>query len=143
MVCRKKEDGGMGIKNLEWFNLALLAKWRWRDLKQDKELWHEILKSRYGVEAKGLCKLNLNDAIKYGSAWWKAICRVGSYNNSEDWLKKGLKMKLGVRNKVRFWEDIWYDLVSMSELFPRLYSVSDDKNKVIQNMGMWVEERWE
>lgn len=52
-------------------------------------------------------------------------------------------MKLGIGNKVSFWEDIWYGPESMMELFPRLYSVSGDKNKVIHEMGVWVAKRWE
>lgn len=33
-VCRKKEVGGLGIKNLKAFNLALLGKWEWRIRKE-------------------------------------------------------------------------------------------------------------
>lgn len=78
-----------------------------------------------------------------GSAWWKAICRLGKFNNMEDWFKSGLKRKLGRGNKVRFWEDEWFGPISMKELFPRLYSVSEDKNKVIESIGEWVGERWQ
>ena len=28
-VCKTKEEGGLGIKNVEEFNLALLSKWKW------------------------------------------------------------------------------------------------------------------
>jgi hypothetical protein len=31
-VCKSKEDGGLGVKKLELFNLALCAKWKWRCL---------------------------------------------------------------------------------------------------------------
>ncbi|KHN46938.1 Putative ribonuclease H protein, partial [Glycine soja] len=31
-ICISKEKGGLGIKNLEAFNLALLIKWRWKIL---------------------------------------------------------------------------------------------------------------
>lgn len=34
-VCLKKE-GGLGLKNVEAFNLALLNKWRWRCLTDFK-----------------------------------------------------------------------------------------------------------
>lgn len=47
-IYRERELGGMGIKNLRDFNLALLWKWRWR-MKVDKEsLWYRVLAARYG-----------------------------------------------------------------------------------------------
>jgi hypothetical protein len=32
IVCKSKKDGGLGVKNLELFNVDLYAKWRWRFL---------------------------------------------------------------------------------------------------------------
>jgi hypothetical protein len=29
-VCRPKKEGGLGVRDLKWFNLSLLSKWRWR-----------------------------------------------------------------------------------------------------------------
>jgi len=29
-MCRPKEEGGLGIKDVEKFNTTLLAKWKWR-----------------------------------------------------------------------------------------------------------------
>jgi len=29
-VCSPKENGGLGIKEIDKFNVALLAKWKWR-----------------------------------------------------------------------------------------------------------------
>lgn len=40
VVCRSKENGGLGIKNLEFFNLSsLLGKWAWRLLCENNALW--------------------------------------------------------------------------------------------------------
>lgn len=36
-VCREKEEGGIGIKDLELFNKFLLTKWLWRFIN-DKDL---------------------------------------------------------------------------------------------------------
>lgn len=33
VVCKPKLEGGLGVKDLEWFNIALLTKWRWRLIK--------------------------------------------------------------------------------------------------------------
>jgi len=36
MVCKPKEEGGIGIRDIRKFNYALLAKWRWRFLIEAK-----------------------------------------------------------------------------------------------------------
>lgn len=43
-----KNKGGLGIQNLEVFNIALMSKWRWRLLNDEEFMWRKILISRYG-----------------------------------------------------------------------------------------------
>ncbi|PNX62618.1 cytochrome p450, partial [Trifolium pratense] len=43
-VCKSKEDGGLGVKNLELFNLALCAKWKWRCLVDSSASWEPLLR---------------------------------------------------------------------------------------------------
>jgi hypothetical protein len=50
-VCQPKEKGGLGIKNLELFNNALLCKWKWRCLYDTFVPWHNLLHFRYGFAA--------------------------------------------------------------------------------------------
>ena len=47
-VCLPKEKGGLGIKDVRTFNKALLGKWQWDMLHQNKVLWARILESKYG-----------------------------------------------------------------------------------------------
>lgn len=47
-MCLPKLEGGLGIKNIERFNLALSAKWRWRLLRGEEGLWVRVLRARYG-----------------------------------------------------------------------------------------------
>lgn len=47
-VCKLEDKGGLGIKDLRVFNLALVGKWVWRVLNSEEMLWVRILKSRYG-----------------------------------------------------------------------------------------------
>jgi hypothetical protein len=42
------DQGGLGIKNLEYFNHALLCKWKWRALCEKNSIWHELQTFRYG-----------------------------------------------------------------------------------------------
>jgi len=45
-----KEVGGLGVRRLKEFNIALLAKWCWRGLVGRDGLWFKMLSSQYGEE---------------------------------------------------------------------------------------------
>ena len=46
-LCCSKLDGGFGLKNLESFNLALLAKQWWRILRSQDSFCYKVLQARY------------------------------------------------------------------------------------------------
>lgn len=46
-MCSSKSMGGMGFKELEFFNMALLGKQAWRLLQQKDSLVHKIYSARY------------------------------------------------------------------------------------------------
>jgi len=48
MVCQPKGQGGIGIKDVNMFNIALLARWRWDIFQLMGALWYIILESKYG-----------------------------------------------------------------------------------------------
>jgi len=47
-MCKPKEYGRLGVKDLRLFNIALLGKWR-IGTKNDG-LWRAILESKYDME---------------------------------------------------------------------------------------------
>jgi hypothetical protein len=47
-ICKPKKDGSLGIKDLRLMNSRLLAKWRWKLLKKDNELWKLVVAAKYG-----------------------------------------------------------------------------------------------
>lgn len=72
-------ERGLGLKQLDEFNVALLSKWKWRILQGNYSLWFKILKARYE-------KLNLsilsgsrpNSTSTFSkSTWWNNICSLG------------------------------------------------------------------
>jgi len=46
ILCQPKEQGGLGIQNLELKNIALLSKWLYRLLTIDGT-WQQILRNKY------------------------------------------------------------------------------------------------
>ena len=49
-VCKPLEEGGLGIKDVKIFNNALLAKWKWRLMNDERGKWKDIPVSKYGLE---------------------------------------------------------------------------------------------
>ena len=47
-MCLPKERGGLGIKDINTFNLALLGKWKLHLLQCQGDLWARVLESKYG-----------------------------------------------------------------------------------------------
>lgn len=47
-ICLPVDKGGLGLRRLEDFNLALLLKWKWRILEATNSFWYSMLKERYG-----------------------------------------------------------------------------------------------
>ncbi|GKU89286.1 hypothetical protein SLEP1_g3443 [Rubroshorea leprosula] len=39
-VCNSRKNGGLGVKDLDRFNMALLGKWRWRLVVEKEALWN-------------------------------------------------------------------------------------------------------
>jgi len=50
-VCLGKEYGGLGVRQLREFNIALLGKWCWGMLVDRGGFWYRVLVARYGEVA--------------------------------------------------------------------------------------------
>jgi len=136
-VCKPKEEGGLGVKDVRMFNCALLAKWKWRMLSEEKGKWKEILVSKYNMEGVG-SEVSSN----YSSWWWKDLYRAYGEGDGDGWFHKSIGWNVGAGDKVRFWEDAWVENYKLKTLFPRLYSVSLDQSKVVGEVGSWEDVGW-
>lgn len=47
-ICLSKAERGLGIKNYDLFNKALMSKWGWRILSERDSLWPNTPNFRYG-----------------------------------------------------------------------------------------------
>ncbi|CAL0303504.1 unnamed protein product [Lupinus luteus] len=108
-VCRSREDGGLGIKNLKLFNLSLLGKWRWRLLSDSGSMWVRVLRSRYGYGRRMLVGTGEGDWFRKGSVWWRDI---GSLNPrvsrcSVECFCEGVRRRVGCGDFISFWSDSW------------------------------------
>ena len=122
-VCQAKENGGLGIGNLEMRNNALLLKWLWRFPKESHLLWYKVIRSKFGISPNQWdSKVVLRGTFK---SPWKAISSLyGDFHQM-------VSFKIGKGNKVRFWEDIWEGEATLKSLFPSLFRLSTRTSRPI------------
>jgi hypothetical protein len=139
-VCRPKEEGGLGVRDLKCFNLSLLANWRWRLLTEEGGLWRIVLLAKYGDV--GRLNLSIGRGNKF-SVWWRDTVGLGSRREVEgDWTQIIFNKKVGCGDATSFWLDYWVGISPLCEYFPRLFNVSLQPEFKIKDMGDWVNERW-
>ena len=120
MVCRPKDQGGLGIHDLQVKNEALLSKWLFKLLTEDG-VWQTILRNKYlGQKAVSQAYWKPGDSHFWAGlmAAKKQLFRFGSFA-----IKDG--------SEIRFSEDIWLGNASLREQYPALYNIARDKNNTI------------
>ncbi|XP_023900707.1 uncharacterized mitochondrial protein AtMg00310-like [Quercus suber] len=96
-MCEAKEVGGMGFKEIEKFNDALLAKQVWQIINNPDSLCHRVFKARFFPDCS---ILEARESI-VGSYAWKSIL------NARDVIRKGMVWRVGTGERVRIKEDRW------------------------------------
>jgi hypothetical protein len=71
ILCRPKDQGGLGIEVLEAKNKCLLAKWLY-NLQNGEGVWQELLRNKY-LHSKFLSQVTMKPS---GSPFWKRIMKV-------------------------------------------------------------------
>jgi hypothetical protein len=72
-ICLPKARGGLGVKNLDLFNLALLGKWKWRFLNDSGAVWADLLRFRYGHLPTILMGNQPLTSSSCNSIWWRDV----------------------------------------------------------------------
>ncbi|GAU37423.1 hypothetical protein TSUD_395420 [Trifolium subterraneum] len=138
-VCKPKEKAGLGIRDLIIVNISLLAKWRWKLLPPDSDVWKEVVVARYGQGILGKGNLGVSIVHRLASSWWKGICNLDKDTN---WFSEAVEKKVGDRNFTNFWTDIWVGNQSLQQRFPRIYGNSNQKESTIAGVGRRDENMW-
>ena len=96
-MCSSKADGGMGFRNLKFFNLALLAKQAWRIIHHPNSLIGRIFKAKYFPR----CTFMEADIPNHSSFIWRSITQA------REVIVKGSRWCVGDRATIRIWQDKW------------------------------------
>ena len=116
-----KDQGVLGILDLEVMNIALLSKWLWK-LFNEEGMWQQILTNKY-LKKHTLCQVLVTPG---DSHFWQELVEVKRY------FWPCVRVIVGDGRKTSFWEDHWISDGSLAQKFPRLFSVSLDKSITVR-----------
>jgi len=132
MVCKPREEGGLGLRDIQNFNIALLPKWKWRLIGEEKGRWKEMVVSKYGSGSEVP-----QIPVRLQSWWWRDLSKACGEGGDEGWFQKEVWWKVGCGDKVRFWEDVWIGNSSLKNMFPRLFTLSLNQRQKVEEVGRW------
>ena len=128
-MCRAKREGGMGFRDLQAFNLAMLAKQGWRMLEEPSSLMAYLYKAKYFSNCDVL-GASIGSNPSYA---WRSI------NKSLEVLKQGTRWRVGNGKLIHIWDDKWlpipttYKVISSPKDFgdfPMVSSLIDEDIKM-------------
>jgi hypothetical protein len=106
-ICLPRGKGGLGVKTLELFNLALLSKLKWRFLSEGEAMWADLLRFIYGhIPSILMGSASFTSGAK-DSLWWKDV--IGSGRGfEEEWFRPNVGCSVGDGRDIGFWKFKWY-----------------------------------
>lgn len=99
-VCSPREQGGLGLKDLDLFNMSLLGR-RWRILVDKHACWWHIIQDRYGEVGS---EVDLGKwSSRNSSQWWRNLCAIDQGGTMPlNWFSRELRRKVGNGESVSF-----------------------------------------
>ncbi|GKB15011.1 RNA-directed DNA polymerase, eukaryota, reverse transcriptase zinc-binding domain protein [Tanacetum coccineum] len=132
-ICKPKEQGGLGLKNLGEWNEILLVKHLWNVATRKDTLW---VKWIYEEKLKGKSFWEIQ-ADSSSSVGWKNILRL------RDKVRNHIWWKLGNGKMVSAWHDRWCavsplsDVIGSREIYDARFKDNSSVSEIIQE-GRWV-----
>lgn len=96
-MCETKGNGGMGFKDLQTFNMTLVAKQSWKIMIEEDSLLHKIFKARYFPKNRFQeAKIGANPSFGWRGIW-----------EAKEQLLKGCRWRVGDGKSINVWTDYW------------------------------------
>ncbi|KAL5830904.1 hypothetical protein ACOSQ4_016258 [Xanthoceras sorbifolium] len=127
-LCQPKVEGGMGFRDFQAFNQAMLAKQGWRILNDPSSLLSRVLKAKYFP----------NTNFLKSSLGWKPFFVWRSILWGRDVLLRGLRWKVGDGQSISVYDDPWIPRDSNFKVYsPRLLPDGTPISALIGAPGVW------
>jgi hypothetical protein len=97
-------------------------------------LWKEVLVAKYGNHIVTYADWSHFRIPGSASNWWKDICALESVVDGKNWLVDSMIRKVGNGSSTHFWKTKWIGEDSLSILFPRLFSLTLEKDSMVENL---------
>ncbi|WVZ96211.1 hypothetical protein U9M48_041878, partial [Paspalum notatum var. saurae] len=124
-IRQPKEQGGLGVIDLEVQNKCLLSKWLFK-LANEDGIWQNLLRAKY-LRSKPLGTVNKKPG---DSHFWAGLMEL-----KDEFLGLG-SFSVGEGTQVRFWEDTWSGNQPLKRLYPSLFNIVRNKGaSVAEVMG--------
>jgi hypothetical protein len=123
ILCCPKDQGGLGILDLQLQNKCFLAKWL-VNLLNTEWTWQSLLCNKY-LRTKTLTQVS---AKPNDSHFWRCLMHI-----KDEVLSKGsFIIKDGT--STRFWEDTWLGDKPLKDTYPSVYHIAQDRKVMISKV---------
>lgn len=142
-ITMKKSNGGLRIKRLMQQNMALLAKWCWKFGNDKEALWVRVIRRKYNLDDNS--QLPYTHGAGAISTIWRDFCGLECVSSCLGYsVRDRFKIQVGSGTTTLFWEHAWMGDVPLREEYPRLFSVSNQKDTLISNLVGGINgQHWE
>ncbi|KAA3483070.1 reverse transcriptase [Gossypium australe] len=124
-LCHPKGMGGIGLRNMILFNIALIGRQVWRLINNKKSLCFKVLSSKYFPDGNIFNSKKVNRA----SFTWSSIA------TAVDFLKNGFSWQVGKGEIINIKKDNWgMEDLNGSTMIPNMLSSND-----INVKDLWME----
>lgn len=129
-MCQPKGNGGLGVRDIKVVNLSLLVKWRWRMMQKGCLMWKEVLREKYGWDEGAPLGAGGLVCSTYASRRWKDIANLDD-GGGVNWFNTEVIRRVGNGRETSFGNAVWRGERSFRERYPRLYSLSNQKEAFV------------
>ena len=119
-IRQPKEQGGLGIIDLEIQNKCLLSKWLFK-LANEEGTWQDLVRNKY-LKGKPLGSGTKKPGISH---FWAGLMEV-----KQTFLNLG-SFVIGDGTQVRFWKDIWCGNCPLKFSYPSLFNIVRKKEATV------------
>jgi hypothetical protein len=127
-ICKPKEKGGLGIRDLRCFNLALLCKWWCRLKNESGYLWRLVIYQKNGQDVEGSNRVS---SISFRDL--KTVVNA-SRRGGIGWFDECLRKEIRDGKGTSFWLDPWIDELTLRHHFARLFDVAAEIDISVPDM---------